>query len=127
MRAGARGAGAADDQSRGDRRDARAAAAAGRQRRQGLDEERAGGGVPVSQESVRDEGHDYGPSKRKAAYAFFIKHGVLHGTPNEQITKDSDEALSVFNEKTPMPATALKTPEAIEAALGRLHDAPAAR
>ena len=67
-----------------------------------------------------DEGHNYGPAKRNACYVFFVKRGVLTGTPNEVITKDSEEALSVFNEKHPMPDTALKTPEAIEAALAQL-------
>lgn len=59
---------------------------------------------------LADEGHNYGPSKRNACYDFVIKAGVLIGKPNETITKDSDEALSVFNDKNSMPATALKTP-----------------
>jgi dienelactone hydrolase len=86
-------------------------------------------GAPELLENVHlpDEGHDYGPSKRNAAYTFFVKRGILQGVPNEQIASDSDEALSAFNDKTPMPETALKTPEAIEAALEHLHDAPAAR
>ncbi|HSV13170.1 MAG TPA: acetylxylan esterase [Tepidisphaeraceae bacterium] len=81
-------------------------------------------GAPELLENVHlaSEGHDYGPSKRNAAYAFFVKRGILHGAANETITPDSDEALSVFNEKTPMPETALKTPAAIEAALAHLRE-----
>jgi hypothetical protein len=87
--------------------------------------------APDNVENVHlaDEGHDYGPSKRNAAYAFFIKYGVLTGTPNETITRDSDDALSVFNDKNPLPASALKTPAAIEEELSHLQDraTPAAR
>jgi hypothetical protein len=73
-------------------------------------------GAPDAVENVHlaNERHDYGPSKRNACYDFLVKQGVLKGTPNETITKDSDEALSVFNDKHPLPDTALKTPAAIE-------------
>jgi hypothetical protein len=75
---------------------------------------------------LANEGHDYGPSKRNAAYAFFVKYGVLAGTPNETITKDSDEALSVFNDKNPLPERALRSPAAIENELSHLQDLAAA-
>ncbi len=74
--------------------------------------ETLGAGDEVENVHLAAEGHDYGPSKRAAAYAFFLKHGVLSGKPNEEIVKDSDEALSVFNDKTPLPATALQSPQA---------------
>jgi uncharacterized protein len=80
-----------------------------------------GAGDAVENVHLANEGHDYGPSKRAAAYAFFIKHGVLNGTPDENVVKDSDEALSVFNEKTPLPATALQSPQAIEQELAHLN------
>ena len=69
---------------------------------------------------LANEGHDYGPSKRAAAYAYLIKRGVLEGTPNEKITKDSEAVLSVFNDQNPLPPTALRTPQDIDAALEHL-------
>jgi dienelactone hydrolase len=79
-----------------------------------------GAGDKLENVHLATEGHNYGPSKRNASYEFFKKYGVLEGTPNEQITPDSAEALSVFNEQHPLPAAALKTPAEIEARLKSL-------
>ena len=70
---------------------------------------------------LANEKHDYGPSKRAACYDFFLKHGVLKGTPNETITKDSDAALMVFDDTHPMPDTAMKTPQEIESKLAAMN------
>jgi uncharacterized protein len=63
------------------------------------------------------EGHDYGPSKRAAAYAFLAKHLKLDLSKVQKADGSIDESsttilsaseLSVFNEKHPMPKHALK-------------------
>jgi len=47
-----------------------------------------------------EEGHDYGPSKRQAAYAFLAKHLKLNkpvgGFDESKITIEKKEALYVF-------------------------------
>jgi uncharacterized protein len=65
------------------------------------------------------EKHDYGFSKRKAAYSFLAKHLKLDiskatETGNEILSK---EKLAVFNSKYKLPANALKGDEAIMAKL----------
>lgn len=65
---------------------------------------------------LANEKHDYGISKRKAAYAFFSEHLKLDGghsddsnTPDESFIKVlSPEDLMVFTPENPRPQTALK-------------------
>ena len=74
------------------------------------------------------EGHDYGPSKRAAAYRFLAKHlGLdLDGVSNEACFEAIDESgaiieqpdrLRVFDARHPLPPHALQTDEAITVAL----------
>lgn len=58
------------------------------------------------------EGHDYGPSKRLAAYPFFIRHLGLNSlgvwAKEEQINEtfakvETEEEMLVFNDKNPWP------------------------
>jgi hypothetical protein len=74
------------------------------------------------------EGHDYGPSKRAAAYRFLAKHlGLdLHRVSNEVCFEGIDESgvvierpdlLRVFDARHPRPPHALQGDEAISAAL----------
>jgi len=62
------------------------------------------------------EGHDYGPSKRLAAYPFFIRHLGLDSLRlwakeepiNETFVKiETEEEMLVFNEKNPWPSDAV--------------------
>ena len=74
-------------------------------------------GVSNQLENVHlaNEKHNYGYSKRKAAYAFFIKHLKLDSskalnvidTDENFIQILSPERLRVFNKKTPRPINAL--------------------
>ncbi len=61
------------------------------------------------------EKHDYGPSKRKAAYAFLAKNlGLDINMSNEAKSSVLPmEDLKVFNADNPLPANALKGNEAI--------------
>lgn len=65
---------------------------------------------------LKDEGHDYGLSKRASAYRFLAKHFELdlsaiqnsQGEIDESWYKEiSREALSVFDQANPLPADAL--------------------
>ncbi len=67
-----------------------------------------------------DEGHDYGPSKRKSVYRFFAKHLDLDLTKIQDSTGEIDESfvtvlplkdLAVFNATHPRPAHEVKTCE----------------
>jgi len=58
------------------------------------------------------EGHDYGPSKRLAAYPFFIRHPGLDSqrlwAREEQINEtfariETEEEMLVFNDRNPWP------------------------
>lgn len=71
---------------------------------------------------LADEGHDYGFSKRKGAYAFLAKHLGLSikaitdstGAVNENFTTIQSRAdLQVFNESHPRPAYAVVGDEAV--------------
>jgi uncharacterized protein len=75
-----------------------------------------------------DEGHDYGPSKRKAMYAFLAKHLKLDlgriqngaGEIDESFFKPrSSEELAVFNEANQRPEHAVMDADAIVALLDR--------
>jgi len=76
----------------------------------------------VSNVHLADEKHDYGPSKRKAMYAFMIKYlGLKPGQWQAQdgsiietnIPELTGAELGVFNENHPMPYGALKGDEAV--------------
>jgi hypothetical protein len=69
-----------------------------------------------------DEGHDYGPNKRKAAYAFLAKHLnlSLDKVTNEQgnidetfVTVENRETLQVFDSAHPRPGHAVLGEEAV--------------
>lgn len=66
-----------------------------------------------------DEGHDYGPSKRKAAYAFLAEQFMLDlaKADESKVTVEPAIAMRVWNDANPLPANALKSAAAVEAAL----------
>ncbi len=73
-----------------------------------------------------DEQHDYGYSKRRAAYDFFARTFGLTRRRDleqggnkvpEQVTIEDDSALHVWTEEHPRPENALKGIEALEKAL----------
>ncbi|MHA4809045.1 alpha/beta hydrolase family protein [Flavitalea flava] len=85
-------------------------------------------GVPQNVENVHlaTEKHDYGPSKRQAAYAFLIKHLRLndnadntHVSAQQGLIDEQESAvlsveeLSVFNESHPLPAGAVSGDTAV--------------
>jgi len=54
------------------------------------------------------EGHDYGPSKRRAVYQFFERHLGLAAAPAEEgVRIESPETMWGFNEAHPRPRRAL--------------------
>ena len=74
------------------------------------------------------EGHDYGPSKRAAAYKFFARHlgldlgrvaapASFEGIDESDITIERPGILRVFDDRHPRPAHALTSDEGITAAL----------
>lgn len=75
-----------------------------------------------------EEGHDYGPTKRAGAYKFLVKHLGLSLDkvlkPNRICSIDesgavveSKEIMRIFNTEHPRPLHALRSNEAITAAL----------
>ncbi|ULQ50997.1 alpha/beta hydrolase family protein [Flavihumibacter fluvii] len=61
-----------------------------------------------------NEKHDYGPSKRKAMYAFMAKYLQLHPDQlKEPGTILSQSELSVFDQQHPLPSNALKGDAAV--------------
>src|SRR5437867_6258816 len=60
-----------------------------------------------------DEAHDFGPSKRKAVYAFFAKHLDFRSTEEDltKITIESPEKMAVFGDQHPHPSSAIKGSE----------------
>ena len=148
LRVRERAAGASRDglrhQQRRDRRAGGPAAAVDRFLRQGLDEERAHPRAAVHSERIpavcrggcvrnvhlADEGHNYGPSKRQAVYAFLAEHLGLaakplmkpDGTIDESATViESAAALAAFDASHPRPADALQGERAILKALAELQ------
>ena len=75
---------------------------------------------------LADEGHDYGPSKRKAVYAFFAKHLGLPSAEEDlaMITIEPPEKLAVFDERHPLPGGALKGSEQVAKVFHGLARAP---
>jgi dienelactone hydrolase len=85
-----------------------------------------GAGADVVNVHLPDEGHDYGPSKRAAAYRFLAERLGLElravqgtdGTIDEtRATVERAAALHVFNAEFPIPPHALHDAAAIERAL----------
>jgi hypothetical protein len=79
---------------------------------------------------LAEEDHDYGPSKRAAAYRFLAKHLGLslerifkpecNGSVDESsVVVEKQEVMRVFNKDYPWPTHALKSDESITAALSR--------
>jgi hypothetical protein len=68
-----------------------------------------------------DEGHDYGPSKRKAMYAFVAKHFKLPAVDLDEskVTVLSREELLVFTPEHQRPDSALTDADQIIAQLDR--------
>jgi hypothetical protein len=64
---------------------------------------------------LAEEGHDYGPSKRAAAYEFLAKHLELSFEKSEEdgIVIEKVENMRVFDQEHPRPAHALMTDESI--------------
>jgi len=75
---------------------------------------------------LADEGHDYGPSKRKAVYAFFAKHLGLTAAEEDvsKITIEPVEKLSVFDDQHPLPAHAVQGSEQVGQVFHRLVRVP---
>lgn len=84
-----------------------------------------GAGSQVENVHLATEGHDYGPSKRAAAYRFLAKHlkldinrvlkdGQIDETPNTLL---DPAALQVFNAEHPRPARAVLGDAAVMALL----------
>ncbi|MBL9214469.1 MAG: VCBS repeat-containing protein [Opitutaceae bacterium] len=71
---------------------------------------RLGNAAGLEHVHLPHEGHDYGPSKRAAAYRFFAREFGLPLLPEEadRITLEPPEALEVFNERRPLPVGSLK-------------------
>jgi len=76
------------------------------------------------------EGHDYGPSKRQAMYRFMAKHLGLDisaaedatGSLDERnVTIESEMAMRVFGDKTPLPAGTCRNLDDIEGSLGKMQ------
>lgn len=61
------------------------------------------------------EGHDYGPSKRAAAYAFFEKELGLRAVPEDlaKIAVEAPEEMAVFDPSHPLPPGALHGVDAV--------------
>jgi hypothetical protein len=71
---------------------------------------------------LADEAHDYGVSKRQAAYAFFAEALGLELLEEDDATIaiEPPEALEVFNAAHPLPDGALSGSAAVGEAFGRL-------
>lgn len=76
-----------------------------------------GAGNALENVHLPTEEHDYGPSKRQAAYPFLAKHLRLNGdaVPTKEgmvdesfVTVETYEQLLVFDEKNPRPLNAVK-------------------
>ena len=92
-----------------------------------------GAGRAVANVHLGDEGHDYGPSKRAAAYRFLAETLGLDlravqgpdGTVDEgRVTREPSRALRVFDADFPIPPDALHDGAAIEQALRELQKDP---
>src|SRR5262249_28534649 len=57
-----------------------------------------------------EEAHDFGPSKRREAYAFFAEYLGLEPRPEDRdgIVVEPSEAMEVFNDAHPLPPGAAR-------------------
>jgi dienelactone hydrolase len=87
-----------------------------------------GSAEAVANVHLAEEGHDYGPSKRAAAYKFFAIYlgldisrianpACFEGVDESGVTIERLEIMRAFDARHPQPSSALKTDEAITAAL----------
>src|SRR5262245_3355220 len=78
---------------------------------------RAGHPDRVRNLHLADEAHDFGPSKRKAVYAFFAEHLGLKRLEEDRdkLHVEAPEAMAVFDEKHPLPEKAAKTAKDVAA------------
>lgn len=87
-----------------------------------------GAASKVGNVHLAGEGHDYGPSKRAAAYRFLAEHlgldltrisnnDCFEGIDESGAVVERPERLRVFDANRPRPPQALQTDEAISAAL----------
>jgi uncharacterized protein len=69
-----------------------------------------------------NEGHDYGPNKRKAAYVFFAEHlGMkLMDEALDKIVIEAPEKMAVVSEKQPLPKHAVHGSKAVAEAFAKL-------
>jgi dienelactone hydrolase len=87
----------------------------------------------VANAHFANEGHDYGPNKRKAMYRFMARHLGLdlarikdaRGRIDESgVVVEDMKTMQVFNETTPFPDHVCRSLEEIEAALRGLQTEP---
>lgn len=76
----------------------------------------------VANVHLATEGHDYGPSKRAAMYRFLAQEfGLKEDFDEAHVALESPEAMRVFKSSEEVPANALRSAEAAEAALRELQ------
>lgn len=76
----------------------------------------------VANVHLATEGHDYGPSKRAAMYRFLAaQFGLKEDYDESRSSLEAPEALRVFQRADELPANALRSVEAAEAALRELQ------
>lgn len=76
----------------------------------------------VANVHLASEGHDYGPSKRAAMYRFLATQlGLKEDFDESHVALESPEAMRVFKTAEEVPANALRTAEAVGAALRELQ------
>ncbi|MEI6421360.1 MAG: acetylxylan esterase [Lentisphaerota bacterium] len=85
-----------------------------------------GAGNNVENIHLKNEGHDYGPSKRQAMYRFLAGKFMLNLSAAEnadgkldesKVTIEDGKLMRVWNDANPVPANVLRTVEDVEAAL----------
>ena len=85
-----------------------------------------GAGNSVENIHLKNEGHDYGPSKRQAMYRFLARKFTLNLSAAEnadgkldesKVTIEDEKLMRVWNDANPVPANALRTVEDVELAL----------
>lgn len=82
----------------------------------------SGSAAQVANVHLPAEGHDYGPSKRAALYRFLAERFRLAGDGDESaVVLESPAQLRAFASEADLPAGAVRTPEAAEAALRALQ------
>lgn len=68
------------------------------------------------------EGHDYGPSKRAAMYRFLAQEfGLKEDFDEVHVAVETPDAMRVFKSAEEVPTSALRSVEAVEAALRELQ------